>query len=173
MNNYIKALIVTVILAGLVAGGFYLHDTQSPVKAAGIGPASTYLTFGLGFGITQNPSSFPLTVATTTVCTITSPAATSTLRTAGVTFTTSTTTASLVTLARSIVGGSATTTLLGNQIAVAAGAQATIVASTTASQQGVADVFPPSTNLVVGMQGNPGTFSPVGRCWAEFDTYSL
>ncbi len=100
--------------------------------------------------------------ATTTVCAIQSPAATSTLASAEIRFDVSSSTATTVTVAKSATAF-ATTTLLGGQISIGAGNQSTIVASSTASQ-----IFAPSQWLVVGMQGGIGTFSPSGLCEATF-----
>lgn len=112
-----------------------------------------------------------LEAASTTICALQSPAATSTLQSASVLLTTSSTSASTITLAKAATAF-ATTTLL-NTGAVAAGAQATIIASTT-SQGGTdqASVFGPSQWFVAGMSGGTGTFSPSGVCsavWREVD----
>lgn len=102
-----------------------------------------------------------LTQATTTVCAIQSPAATSTLAWAGVLFKVSSTTASTVTLATSTTAF-ATTTLL-TSTTIAANAQGYIN-----FQGSSANVLAPNTWVVVGMAGGTGTFSPSGTCQAEF-----
>jgi len=100
-----------------------------------------------------------LTQATTTVCALQSPSATSTLETAFINFTVSSTTASTVTLAKATTAY-ATTTSLG-AITLSANAQGIAVASTTGSH-----IFSPNTWFVVGMAGGIGTFSPTGTCQA-------
>lgn len=115
---------------------------------------------GLGGGRVWNYT-IPFTTSTTTVCAITSPAATSTLLFGGVLFTTSSTTASTVTLAKATTAF-ATTTSLGAS-ALTANGQGYVVASTTGSH-----IFSPSTYFVVGMAGGVGNFSPVGSCTATF-----
>ena len=102
-----------------------------------------------------------LTQATTTVCAIQSPAATSSLAWAGILFKVSTTSASTITLATSSTPY-ATTSLLTSST-IAANAQGYV------NFQGAsANVMPPNTWVVVGMAGNPGTYSPTGVCQAEF-----
>lgn len=171
--EYIKPIIVSAAVALLVCiAAFQLApgSVQTVVKeklGAMSGPdiASPYFSFG---GVRHWGARIEtLNTATTTVCALQSPAATSTLLEGSIKLTTSSTTASRITLARAATAF-ATTTLLGS-VDVAAGAQASLVASSTPTTQG-ADVFPPSTYFVVGMQGNVGTFSPVGSCnatWLE------
>lgn len=108
--------------------------------------------------------------ATTTICAMKSPTATSSLSLASVNFIVSTTTASRVTIAKAATAF-ATTTLLaaGNLGASADGA---FVASTTASGGATVDgtnIFSPNTYVVVSMAGGVGTFSPVGTCNARWD----
>lgn len=123
--------------------------------------------------LTWKYAKVPLTTATTTVCQIVGPAATSTLISAGISFTTSSTSASTVTLAKAAKNTNATTTLIGNRIAIAANAQDTIVASTTAAQLAAeATIFGPNELFVVSMEGNGGTWSPVGSCAAVFQSFS-
>lgn len=109
-----------------------------------------------------------LTQATTTVCAIQSPAATSTLQSASILLTVSSTTASSVVLAKATTAFATTTNL--NTEAVAANAQATIVASTSPTGGNKDLIFSPSTWLVVGMSGGTGTFSPTGVCTATWTT---
>lgn len=107
--------------------------------------------------------------ATTTVCAVQSPAATSTLELASVVFNVSSTSASVVTLAKAATAF-ATTTILSNQ-SIAANAQATIMASSSPllATGAVNDlVFAPNQWFVVSMAGGAGTFSPSGTCQTEF-----
>lgn len=111
-----------------------------------------------------------LNTATTTACAIKSPSATSSLdlKATGIRFDVSSTTASVVTIAKATTPF-ATTTLIGNQYSIGANAQATILASTTATQQVASiDVLAPNTYIVFGIQGGTGTFSPTGQCQASF-----
>lgn len=102
-----------------------------------------------------------LTQATTTVCAIQSPAATSTLAWAGVLFKVSSTTASIVTLATSTSPYATTTLLIANNIGANAQGYVNFQGSS-------ANVLAPNTWVVVGMAGGTGTFSPTGTCQAEF-----
>lgn len=107
-----------------------------------------------------------LTQATTTVCALQAPAATSTLNFASIQFKVSSTTASLVTMARAATAF-ATTTSLGT-VSLTANGQGMLVASSTQLYQ-----FPPNSYLVVGMQdttadATAGTFSPTGTCQATW-----
>lgn len=104
-----------------------------------------------------------LTQATTTVCALQSPSATSTLTRADITFVVSSTTASTITIAKAS-SAFATTTLLGTTAIVANG-YGTAIASTT---QDSTSIFSPNQWVVVGMAGGQGNFSPTGICQASW-----
>ncbi len=139
-------------------------DIPSPYLAWG--DVETFQA-GLGF-----------TAATTTVCAIQSPPATSTLRIAAASFGVSSTTNSVVTIAKAASAFATTTRLAFGTIS--ANAQGTIVAIATStdatgntSSTDPFFVFGPNQWLVVGMaDGTPeagaGTFSPTGRCSASW-----
>lgn len=143
------------------------RQTSSPVLGSVSSPdiQSPYFSFG---GVRHwGARTETLTSATTTICALQSPPATSTLEFASIQLTTSSTTASTVTIAKATTAF-ATTTLLGNG-SISANAQGTIVASTTNSvNPSGLGVFSPNTYLVVGMAGGIGTFSPVGSCIATW-----
>jgi hypothetical protein len=156
-------------ISGLSIGASGLTVTSGGAVDLGsgdvsIGTSGTVSSVVIG-GATLSSVKESLTTATTTVCAIQSPAATSTLIYGAVNFTTSSTTASTVTLAKSATAF-ATTTSLGAS-AIAANAQGIIVASSTPTA-GQTTVFGPSEWFVVGMQGGVGTFSPVGSCVATW-----
>lgn len=163
------------VVASIVAvlGAVAVFLGASNVSVAPVTPAfgalsgpditSPYLSVN---GVTTWYTKRALSTATTTVCAIKAPAATSSLQAASVLFRVSSTTASSVVLAKATTAF-ATTTKIGNTIAIAANAQSSIV-STTTSASGT--VFAPNEWLVVGMSGGTGTFSPVGSCQAEFQT---
>lgn len=169
-----KHLIAAAIAGLLVLGGVALApDTvivQEPKAGSIASPdiPSPYLKWGAVQGVRTWPTAQPFATATTTVCAIQSPAATSTLAyPSGVLFTTSSTTAVTVTLAKAATAF-ATTTALGTH-AIAANAQGHILASTTPAGNLNSDlVFGPNQWFVVGMQGGVGSFSPVGVCQATF-----
>jgi hypothetical protein len=173
MSTIIKITIALLVCLVLGFLGTRLLLTEQPLGAiAGPDIPSSYLKWGLGHGVRVWANAVPFTTATTTVCAIQSPAATSTLRSAGVRFTVSSTTASLVTLNKSTTAF-ATTTLIGEEMAVSANAQATIVATTTTAQdEAEVTTFGPNEWFVVGMEGGVGTFSPSGVCHATFEEFA-
>jgi hypothetical protein len=166
----IKKVLNGLILLALVVGvGMYGWHRVAPgpdqITAAVSSPDvnSPYFSFGgvrRWAGHTEN-----LTAATTTVCAIQSPAATSTLLSANIRLDVSSTTASIVTMAKAN-SAFATTTNIGST-GVVAGAQATIIASTTPTAN--LTVFSPNQWFVVGMAGGTGTFSPSGVCQAVWE----
>lgn len=171
MENYLKlagAVVVAVLLSAV-----FIKPVQQVIKQVvpNVGALSSpdisspYISWG---GVRQYAGSMSLNQATTTLCAIQSPAATSSLAYASFRMTLATTTASVLTFARATTAF-ATTTIIGNQITIASGAQATVIASTTAAtiDNNGASIFPPSTYLVVGLQGGQGasqTFSQTGSC---------
>lgn len=165
----ISALVVVVGLVGVQF--FHPGSATAPSFGALSGPdiASSYLKWGLGNGVRVYPTGRALSTATTTVCAIQSPNATSTLRWAGVRFDVSSTTASVVTIAKSATAF-ATTTSIGTDYNIAANGQGFIQASTSPAA-GAVTVFAPNTWLVVGMKGGTGTFSPTGACQATFEEF--
>jgi hypothetical protein len=108
--------------------------------------------------------------ATTTICSILSPYATSTLESFTVQFSVaSATVATIVDIAKSSNTG-ATTTKIGSTYAINAGAQATIEASTTPGA-GDLTIIAPNQYIVVNMKGGlTNIFSPLGNCSATFKT---
>lgn len=125
-------------------------------------------------GVSTFYESKGLSQATTTVCSIRSPRnATSTLLSGGVRFrVASSSNAVVVDLARS-VDGFASTTKIGTTYTVGAGAQATIIASSTGSVAGDATIFPPGTYFVAKMDNGFAATNnaPTGVCHATFEAY--
>lgn len=110
-----------------------------------------------------------LNQATTTVCSIKSPNATSSLVFGAIRFDVASTSATFVEIARATTAF-ATTTLIGTGYNIAAGAQATIVASTTPTG-GDAIIFPPNNFLNVKVAWATAATSasvPRGVCKANF-----
>jgi len=140
------------------------RDGASGKTLGSVSGPNTYLPFVANNNLQKYGQTVTLRVATTTVCAIKSPTATSSLTFSGVNLLRSSTTASVVTLAKATTPY-ATTTFLGS-LSLAANAQGTVVA-TTSLPVGSA-VFAPNTWFVVGMSGGIGTFSPAGSCSAEF-----
>lgn len=161
---------VTALIAVLVvlAHGAFFPSSTTVVKEqigslAGPDIPSPYLRWG---NVAVYKGAMNMTAATTTICAIQAPAATSTLLTSQMRFDVSSTSASVITIAKATTAF-ATTTIIGTAYSIAANAQAFIQAST--SPTGPALVFAPNTYLVVGIQGGIGTFSPTGTCQASWE----
>lgn len=159
-----KLAVLAAALVVLVASGFVVSKaTQLQPAGAVSGPdiSSRYLRWG---GVaTWASRTDSLIQASTTMCSIQAPAATSTLVLgSGIRLDVSSTTATVVRAFKSSLPATATTFLFGAN--VAANARATIVASTSAD----AFVFGPNEWLNVVASGGTGTFSPSGACQAQF-----
>jgi hypothetical protein len=143
-------------LAGSVAPGVDISTTNftSISSSNGIANGGVYTT-------AARTSS--MTAATTTVCAIQGPNATTSIVNASALFTVSSTTASTVTIGAASTAYATTTFLASGSIA--ANAQGTIYASATSSTN---FVLAPNGYVVVGMAGGTGTFSPTGVCTATF-----
>jgi hypothetical protein len=146
---------------------------SAPVRTVGslAGPdiSSPYLNIN-GYRFWPHNQGFVL--ATTTVCAIQAPAATSTLLVAAATVTTASSTATVFTFAKANTQY-ATTTSLG-QFLSAANGQGSATASTSPGNLLDSNlIFSPNQWLVIGEQGGNGgaagsTFNSVGRCIANF-----
>ncbi len=182
MNKKGNARIVAVIVVALaILGSIFLigrggsntnptpTPTVTPPAPGAVSSADIFSPYLCVNGVCEFFNRKAFNQASTTICSIKSPNATSTLRRpAGVTMAVSTTSASILTIARAATPF-ATTTLIGSALGIAANAQANFVASTTATQDASgAAIFPPNTYLNFSLQGNPGTYSPVGSCHGDF-----
>jgi hypothetical protein len=143
-----------------------------PITGSVTGPDS-YYTCENHNGVTSCNTRQAIRSATTTVCAIKSPTATSSLQFAGVRVNTASSTATIWDLARA-ANAFATTTAIGTAYNIAGCATADIQASTSPAA-GAATVFPPSTYLVVGARQSitagdtAGTGSnTAGYCDASF-----
>lgn len=164
-NNLLIGAIISGVIALAVSLSVVSMNKSQPLgSVASPEVMSPWFTYGGVRNWAAHTES--LTVATTTVCALQSPAATSTLVFASITFKVSSTTASTITVAKATTAYATTTVL--NTSSLGANAQGTlIVASSTAGVDGNA-VFSPNNYLVVGMAGGIGTFSPTGTCQAEW-----
>lgn len=155
------ALGIVLVVGGAFALNHFYPSSNGPVAVEGSisGPDASYPCYSYN-GATTCYNRKPLNTASTTICAIQSPTATSSLEaTGGVQEFISSTTASTIIIAKSATPF-ATTTQIGTSISVAAGAQ---VSATTS-----AFIFGPNTWFVVSQQGGTGTFSPNGTCQANF-----
>jgi len=172
MDNVTKIAVSFLVGVILVLGAFTMFRGEGKPFAAAPGP-DRFSPCESTDGITSCFKRVALKSATTTVCAIQSPAATSTLVSATVKITTSTTTATDWTLAKAATAYATTTPL--NLLNTGASVQGTLAASSTPLTAAGAvngNVFAPSQWLVLG--ANPGqvgvdNLAPVGICQATFE----
>lgn len=148
-----------------ITSGTFTINTSS-VTSGGVTVKSSTRVLG---GVTFTDTSSTLKTATTTVCAIQSPAATTTLLAASIGFTLSTSTAHTTTVAKAATAF-ATTTVLDREADIANGvAPAIMIPWNTVNTIATSTLlFAPSQWVVVGMEGNVGTYSPTGLCTASF-----
>lgn len=169
------------ILAALILGA--VGVTQTPVNdiptdiGAVTGPDMPYPYIAVN-GVRTYYNNQTFKTATTTVCAVQSPVATSTLVSAVASFTFGSTTTSIVTFGKAATAFATTTVIATSSLA--ANAAGTFIGATTTppsdSANGRATIndrtFAPNTYLVIGMTPSlgsvTGTFSPTGRCIANF-----
>lgn len=172
MNKKILAGgVVIVLLAGWVGAGLQ-PDPVAPAPQLGAlsGPdiQSPYLKVG---GVKREYRYVAFTGATSTPCSVVSPAATSSLRTAWLQINTASTTATTWHFATSTVMN-ATTSLLTNPISLGSGARGTMFYHGTTSAVVVNDhdTLPPSSYVTWGFQGVLAYTSDklIGQCGMEF-----
>ncbi len=171
MKN-VKSIVALVAVLVIAIGGYVFPKVTAvqSVKDVGavVGP-DTYFSYVANNNVQKYAIKKGFTSATTTVCAVKSPAATSTLSLAAVNFFVSSSTASTVTLAIAATPYATTTVL--NIVSFAANAQGVAIASSTpvlATGAPNSLVVSPNQFFVVGMAGGIGTFSPAGSCTAEF-----
>ena len=165
LKSWIPSVVVGAVL---VLGLLVFAKPQSPPLGSVTGPDSSF-ECETHNGLQSCFAYSKMRQATTTVCALKSPSATSTIvgfadGGIGATFKVSSTTASVLTVATSTTAFATTSMLLRQPIA--ANAQLSVVSTTTPANGGI--VLPPNTYLVFGMEGGVGTFSPVGTCSAAF-----
>lgn len=153
------------VLALVVAGIAVFKPAQVVEKTIQTGAVSSpdilspYFSFG---GVKHWAArTDSLTQATTTVCALQSPVATSSLVRASITFQVSSTTATTVTFATSTSAFATTTLLISNGLAANSSGYVNFAGAS-------ANVMAPNTWFVVGMAGGNGNFSPTGTCQATW-----
>lgn len=168
--------LIIIGLFGVVVGGAAVLVTQpapivpAPQLGALAGPdiASPYLRWGDQVTFKAHVPLLTENNATTTLCNILSPAATSTLTSASVQLDTSTTSAMQIEIAKS-TAPDATTTLIGTMSKLAANSRETLVASTTPTG-GKLTIFAPNTWFVVKAgPSSAGSLGVAGSCNATFE----
>ncbi len=178
--NTLKTIVVAAVVAVIAAAGtFAFLPTRTEVitklGSSGNYVASPVFTFG---DVRAYAGRQELRQASTTICAIQSPAATSTLRFANVKVNIGSSTALILDIAQATTQY-ATTTKIGTTYNIAAGAQAFVQASTSPAA-GATTVFAPLTWLVVKAQGGvtagdfataagSAGFVPTGSCTATWE----
>lgn len=168
----IKNIIIGIVaLVGAVFGGlaYFSHSSVTPPFGALTGPVIPYNFLTVG-GATVYDAGVPIRQATSTLCAIQSPPATSTVQAAQIRLDVASSTATIVEIGVS-TSLDATTTLLGGTYHIAGGAQAFIVGSTTPTNGAVTVLAPNSWvnfNIGGGILGAATGLVPVGTCQAEF-----
>ena len=175
-----KQLIIGGLVAVLLAGwlGAALQPdpvTPAPQLGALTGPDIPYTYLNIG-GVRHEYRSMAFTGATSTPCSVVSPAATSTLVRSVLQINTGSTTATTWHFASS-TGPNATTSLLTNPISLGSGAQGTLAYMGTSTQPGITNgvngysVLPPSSYVTWGFQGVISNYTSdklIGSCVVEF-----
>lgn len=181
MKNTIATSALISFIVALVVGFLFMAHKTEPIEQPAtsnetqVGAVSSpdlpfrYLSIGGVKAFTQRTDA--LTQATTSViCSLPSPAATSTLRFGSLMLNVSTTTISSVSFSNSTKAYTAGTLLASSS--VASGAQASLTAASSTQTSGVNRdrLFKPNSFLVVKMlTGKAGTVSPSGTCQASWD----
>jgi hypothetical protein len=162
------ALVIAVIAVwGFAPDAQIVREVQKLGAAASPDIQSDWLRFG---GVTRFAyATNNLNQASSTVCTIQSPAATSTLVSGGIRFDVASSTQWVVEIGKG-VHSNATTTLLGTGIIVANGQGLILASSTFGLGVDPAVVFAPNTYFNVKAP-TAGGGTPSGHCHAVFETY--
>lgn len=179
-----KIIIAGVVVAILLSGFAYFgiedgKDGRNGIDGIGAVASpnilSSYLSWGASHGIRTWKAGQALRTGTSTVCAIQSPAATSTLISAGVKFDVASSTATTVYLAKAATAF-ATTTAIGEAV-LGAGEKAVILAtSTLVSNIDDLVVFAPLQYFIVNLKGGDVNGTSVGlkasgSCYATWDEY--
>jgi hypothetical protein len=171
MNKTIKIVLGLIVVIAVVWVGVTFPKIKEQL-GANPGPVLAQTISLAGYELTSAKAA-PIQ-ASTTICALKSPNATSTLLAAGVKLDTSTTSAFFIEIAQATTPF-ATTTLIGTKYSVAASAKVTIQASTTPTATD-ATLFAPNTYLVAKWVVAGGAYAatnnaPKGTCealWAGF-----
>lgn len=158
-------------LVVLIGGLYYTRSTPSvPAAPAPLGALTgpdvpyDHLSWGLGLGSVVYPVRSALVLSTTTPFSAMSPAATSTIDSFACTTSTATSTAQSFILTKGL-GMQSSTTALSNTISLAAGATASIVASSTPD---ITRVIAPSNFVQFNAIGGTGFSNLSGFCTVVF-----
>lgn len=165
------ALVVTIVgVVSLAPATKTIIERQSGAVASPDIP-SPYLRWG---GVTEWASAQKPLAATYNFCAMQSPAATSTLLSAGVVLSVSTTTSGTLFFAKASTA-TASTTQIGTNYAFTGGSQIALVASSSPGSAAQTEVFSPNTYFIVGFRGEGAqgitNLAPQGVCNARWISY--
>jgi hypothetical protein len=171
MKNKILISLSVVVL--LILGVVFPRGNSVVQQIVGANPGpdsmSPYSSFN---GVTYWYNRVVMKTASSTLCSIKSPAATSTLVSATALFTKTATYATVYELGWDTTRYSTTTALGTTEFSIGANSMGTIIGSTTAVMMGQSGVVPPSTyinlKLSTSTVGASATFAPTGDCIVVF-----
>lgn len=170
MNTMNKFLVGGVVVALILGGLAFFKNVPTVVNengekvVVGAQPISPFNYSCVGGVCRFTAFKSTLTQATSTICALQSPAATSTL-VSGAVHVDINTTASTAVIGKATTAFATTTKLA--QAAIAAGTELNLVASTSPITNG-ANVFSPNTWMVVSLEGS-GAVSLDGNCQATWE----
>lgn len=165
----IKNIIIAGLMALFLTAAVY-EVNQKPVtqpqkvgSLSGPDISSPYISVN---GLQTWSQNIPMVQGASTTCLYQTPNSTTTLSALSYRFTLASTSAAQVEMGKSS-GPDATTTLFGTTYTVAAGAQATVEASSTAGAAGDLMILAPSSWIAVKIAGGALGSLPVGSCDVE------
>lgn len=151
-----------------VAGVNGVNGVSGKPSFGAIGSSQTLSSPVCVDGICTYTLSQTMKTATTTVCALKTPAATTTLVSYTARFVVGSSTNKTISITKGAAMQSTTTALNDAGMVLASGAQGTFVASTTPAVAG-STIIAPSQWIQVSMMGGTGTDSPTGLCVAKLD----
>lgn len=171
-NTVIVSVLASVIV--FVVGMFFVKPVQNITQNLGATPGADFNSpCETHNGVQTCFYNVAMNQASTTNCSLRSPSATSTLARPPIISTSVSTSSAYNLVVAKGTNTNASTTLLTNTIAYGANVLFTEVATSTALNiQNTDWIFAPNTFLNISMNGGAGTYSPTGRCIAEFESVS-
>lgn len=167
IKNIIVACVAIVLTCGVAFATLHTEKVEAPSTSLGAVSSpdipSPYVSWG---GVRNWAGHTDVLANASTTCSIQSPAATSTLDYASISFVTASTSALQIEFG-SDTTGFATTTRIGNLLTLAASSQGTFVASTTNAANSPL-IFAPNTYMNVKIGGGGVGTTAVGNCQAAW-----
>lgn len=164
METYKTSIIAAISALVVVVVAWTVAPVNTVVKETFGGSYASQTYIDVGGVVTETRRTDTLNTASTTICSLQAPAATSTLVLgSGVRLDVSSTTNMTVSVYKANLPSTATTLLFSGG-AIGANAKATVTATTSTNNF----VFSPNQWLNVIGSGGTGTYSPSGTCQAQF-----